>query len=148
MRYRSLAAIALLSILTFGSLLPAHGAGDWRKEFPEITIGVVTGENEADRTARWKPVLEYLARELKVKANWRPAADYAGVIEGMKAGKVDLALLGAAAYAKCWIVTNGQVEPILGETDQDGNFGYHSIIVVKADSPYKTLQDLKGKKLA
>lgn len=29
--------------------------------------------------------------------------------------------------------------------DKDQSRGYHSVVIVKADSPYKTLDDLKGK---
>lgn len=29
--------------------------------------------------------------------------------------------------------------------DKDGSQGYHSVVIVKADSPYKKLEDLKGK---
>jgi phosphonate transport system substrate-binding protein len=122
--------------------------GNWQKKYPEITLGVITSENEADRVQRYKPVIEYLEKELKVKVNWRSATDYAGIIEGMKAKKIELAYYGPASYSKAWIVTNGQVKPIVGELDLDGNFGYHSVLIVKSDSPYKSIEDVKGKKLA
>jgi phosphonate transport system substrate-binding protein len=78
----------------------------------------------------------------------RVATDYAGIIEGIKAKKLELALFGPASYAQCWIVTNGAVQPLLGEVDAHNTFGYHSVILVKADSPYQRLEDLKGKKFA
>jgi phosphonate transport system substrate-binding protein len=125
----------------------AH-AEDWRKQYPEITLGVVTSENEADRLTRYQPVRAYLERVLGVKITWRTATDYAGIIEGVKAKKIELARFGPASYAQCWIVTNGAVEPLLGEVDEYDTMGYHAVIIVKADSPYKSLDDLRGKKLA
>ena len=46
------------------------------------------------------------------------------------------------------LTTGGKVEPIVVETDSDGSVSYHSVIAVKADSPYQSLDDLKGKSLA
>ena len=126
----------------------AAAAGDWRTKYPELTLGVITSENEADRIARYKPVREYLERELGVSIKWRTATDYAGIIEGVKAGKIEIARFGPASYAKAWMVTGGKVTPMVGELDKNGNFGYHAVVVVRTDSPYKTIDDLKGKKLA
>ena len=126
----------------------AAAAGDWRTKYPELTLGVITSENEADRIARYKPVREYLERELGVSIKWRTATDYAGIIEGVKAGKIEIARFGPASYAKAWMVTGGKVVPMVGELDKNGNFGYHAVVVVRTDSPYKTIDDLKGKKLA
>lgn len=126
----------------------AATAGDWQKKYPELTLGVITSENEADRIARYKPVREYLERELGVSIKWRTATDYAGIIEGVKAGKIEIARFGPASYAKAWMVTGGKVVPMVGELDKNGNFGYHAVVVVRADSPYQSIDDLKGKKLA
>ncbi|MFP4317212.1 MAG: phosphonate ABC transporter substrate-binding protein [Desulfovibrionales bacterium] len=123
-------------------------AEDWKKQYPEVTLGVITSENEADRIIRYKPVREYFENKLGVKIKWRTATDYAGIIEGVKAGKIQLAYFGPASYAKCYIVTSGRVEPLVGVLDPNGNLGYHAVVVVKTDSPYQTLQDLKGKKFA
>ena len=123
-------------------------AADWRKTYPTLTLGVITSENEADRVTRYKPVRTYLEKKLGVKVTWRTATDYAGIIEGVRAGKVQIARFGPASYAKCWMITKGAVEPLVGDLDKDGSFGYYSAIVVKADSPYTSVADLKGKKLA
>jgi phosphonate transport system substrate-binding protein len=76
------------------------------------------------------------------------ASEYAGTIEAMKSGKVEFAQFGPASYAAAWDITGGNVEPILAGTDTAGNLGYYSVIAVKLDSPFKTLDDLKGKSFA
>lgn len=134
--------------LTCGYAVHAASAEDWRKEYPKIVMGIITSENESDRVARWKPVREYLSKELGVEVEERLATDYAGVIEGMKAKKVHLAYFGPASFARAWLVTNHQVEPLVAKLNGDGTFGYHSVIVVKKDSPYQKIEDLKGKKFA
>ncbi len=140
--------VLLLSLLMVMMGAAAVTAESWQKQYSEITLGVITSENEADRIQRYKPVRSYLEKELGVKINWRTATDYAGIIEGVKAKKVQLAYFGPASYAKCWIVTNGEVVPLVGELDTRGDFGYHSVVVVKTDSSYQKIEDLKGRKLA
>ena len=148
-----------MSVVRFGRLLlavlalsvcvaNAARAEDWRKQFPELNIGVITEENQSDMLGRWKNVADYLAKSLGVKVTIRPASDYAGVIEAMKAKKIELAWYGPASYAKAWLVTNGQVVPLVTHTDKDGNVGYRSVMVVKKDSPYMSLSDVKGKTIA
>lgn len=141
---RLLLAVLTLTLFTAS----AARAEDWRKQYPELNIGVITEENQSDMLGRWKNVAEYLSSALGVKVTIRPASDYAGVIEAMKAKKVELAWYGPASYSKAWLVTNGQIVPLVTHTDKDGNVGYHSVMVVKKDSPYKSVEDLKGKKIA
>ena len=133
-------AVLLLSWMT-----PAIAA-DWRNDYKEITMGVITEENAEDRAKRWDPVRDYLAQALGVPIEWREATDYAGVIEALKAKKIELAWFGPASFARAWIVTDGQAVPMAAEIDKDGGFGYFGVIIVKKDSPYKTLDDLKGKR--
>lgn len=144
---RSFATLALAGAmgLTFATTATAE---DWRKKYPEVTLGIITSENESDRLTRYKPVLAYFEKTLGVKVNWRSATDYAGIIEGVKAGKIEIARFGPASYAKAWIVTKGQVEPLVGELDKNGNFGYRAVVVVRKDSPFQKIEDLKGKKFA
>ena len=44
--------------------------------------------------------------------------------------------------------SKGGVEPLVAAQEPDGSMGYNAVIVVKADSPYKTIEDLKGKVVA
>lgn len=140
----TLGALCCTSVLAPG-LLPA---ADWQRQYPTLILGVVTEENEADRTVRYQPVRTYLQKALGAEIKWRVATDYAGIIEGVKAKKIDIAHFGPAAYAQCWMLTNGGVVPLVGEIDEHDTFGYHAVVIVKADSPYTSLQDLQGKTLA
>jgi len=138
---------ALAAGLAMGMIAKAEAA-DWRKDYPVLTLGVITSENEADRIQRYKPVRAYLEKALGVEIKWRSATDYAGIIEGVKAKKIEIARFGPASYAKAWLVTKGDVEPLVGELDKKGNFGYNAVVVVKSDSPYNSIEDLRGKKFA
>lgn len=145
MRFTRRFALAALAAATIA--IPAH-AESWRDDHKTLTLGVITSENEADRIERYKPVKAYLENALGVEIKWRSASDYAGVIEGLKADKIDIARLGPASYAKAWIVMNGDVQPLVGELDNNGDFGYFSVVIVRKDSPYKTIEDLRNKRFA
>ena len=74
--------------------------------------------------------------------------DYAGSIEAMKAGNCQGATVGAAGYAAAYDVLKGDVFPFAVQSDEKGGIGYYSIIIISAKSPYKKIEDLKGKTFA
>ncbi|XBS71843.1 phosphate/phosphite/phosphonate ABC transporter substrate-binding protein [Acerihabitans sp. KWT182] len=74
--------------------------------------------------------------------------DYAAVIEALRNKQVDLVRLGPAGYVTAYNVTQGGVQPLVAELDVNGNFGYHSILFVRSDSPWQKVEDLKGKSVA
>jgi len=128
--------------------IPFVRATDWRGKFSTLNFGVVSSENESDRIVRYKSFVAYLERSLQMPLKMHQATDYAGTIEALTARKLEFARFGPAAYAQAWLITGGKVEPIVVETDSDGLVGYHAVVVVKADSPSKSLEDLKGKSFA
>jgi phosphonate transport system substrate-binding protein len=88
--------------------------------------------------------MEYLSKELGVPVKLRIANDYAAVIEGQRAGNIQIAYYGPASYATAYM-TGVKTAPFVTTRNNDGTVGYYSVIYVKADSPYKDIQDLKGK---
>jgi phosphonate transport system substrate-binding protein len=123
-------------------------ANEWRRQVSTLNFGVVSSENEADRIVRYKAFGAYVGQRLQVPVRMHQATDYAGTIEALKARKLEFARFGAASYAQAWLITGGKVEPIVVEADSEGSVAYHSVIAVKADSPYRSIEDLQGKSLA
>jgi phosphonate transport system substrate-binding protein len=119
-------------------------AQDWKKKYPKLVFSMITSENESDRIKRVQGFLAYMKKELGVEIEFHVAADYAGVIEGMKAGKVHFALFGPKSYVEAYVVSNGNVEAFAVQMDKKGSTGYNSVFFVKADSPIKTIDQLKG----
>jgi phosphonate transport system substrate-binding protein len=141
--------IALPALLGAGALANgARAAEDWRTQYPTIMFGTITSENQADRVKRYKPVEDYLSSALGVQIGWAEATDYAGIIQGMISRKVQLAHFGPASFAKASILSHGQVVPVAEMLDQYGNKGYYSVTLVRKDSPYQSIADLKGKTYA
>lgn len=118
------------------------------QEIKEFRVGIIGGENEADRLRNYQCFADQLKEKLGVeKVSLFPAADYDGVIQGLLGGTLDYAELGASGYAKIYLENKDAVEPVLTTVQTDGSTGYYSIMVARADSGIKTLADLKGKKL-
>jgi phosphonate transport system substrate-binding protein len=131
---------------TFALVGAAQAADDWKAKYPELTFAVVPLENSADMLTRWGPFAEYLSKELGVKVSIRIAQDYAAVIEGQRAGNIQIASYGAASFARARL-TGVKTEAFATDTNKDGSTGYYSVFYVLAKSPYQKIEDLKGKNL-
>ena len=136
------AALAASSLVLAGTAQ----AQSWKSAYPELVLAVVPAENASGVTERYGPFVEYLSQTLGTKVTLRVANDYAAVIEGQRNGSIHLAGYGPASYARA-IVTGVKVEPFVTTVNNDGTVGYYSVFYVRADSPYKTIDDLKGKNL-
>ena len=75
-------------------------------------------------------------------------ADYDGVIQGLLGGTIDMAWLGASAYAKTYLTDPDAVEPVMVKTNTDGSYGYYSVGFARKDSGITSLDDLQGKVFA
>ncbi|WP_336486985.1 phosphonate ABC transporter substrate-binding protein [Methylobacterium nigriterrae] len=135
----ALAALALLAA-------PAAAQGGSGK-YSELTLGVIPAENASGTTDRYAPLTAYLTKALGVPVKLRVANDYAAVIEGQRAGNIQIAFYGPASFSRA-VMTGVKLEPIVNQTHNNGASGYYSVLYVRADSPYKSVEDLKGKSLA
>ncbi|TIM27673.1 MAG: phosphonate ABC transporter substrate-binding protein [Mesorhizobium sp.] len=118
------------------------------QDLKEFRVGILGGENEADRLRNYQCFADHIKQVLGVeKVSLFPAADYDGVIQGLLGGTLDFAELGASAYAKVYLENKDAVQPILTTVQTDGSTGYRAVMVARADSGIKTLADMKGKKL-
>lgn len=134
---------AALALVATGAAVQAQS---WKAKYPELVLAAVPDENASGMTGRFSKFTEYLSRELGVKVTLRIANDYAAVIEGQKAGNIHIGQYGPASYARAYL-TGAKVEPFAMNVNADGSTGYYSVFFVKKDSPYKSIQDLKGKNL-
>lgn len=124
----------------------AASAQEWKSKYPELTFAVVPAENASGVTERWAPFISYLSKELGVKVNLRIANDYAAVIEGQRTGAIHIASYGSASFARARL-TGVKTEAFANDRNIDGTTGYYSMFFVLAKSPYKTIDDVKGKNL-
>lgn len=123
-------------------------AQDWRDEVPVFRIGLLGGENEADRLRDHACQKAYLEERLGVPVELFPASDYAGVMQGLLAGQLEFAGLGSAGYAGIYLQDPEAVEPLYTTMQIDGSLGYYSVMYALADSGIESLADMEGRSLA
>jgi phosphonate transport system substrate-binding protein len=121
-------------------------AQDYKAKYPELTFAVVPAENASGVIDRWTPFADYLTKQLGVKVTLRVANDYAAVIEGQRAGNIQIAYYGPASFSRAR-VTGVKTDAFAIDVNSDGSKGYYSVFYVLAKSPYQKLEDLKGKNL-
>lgn len=132
-------ALALVSTTALASGAFAQDA------ITEFRIGILGGENAQDRMNSYSCLQDYTTEELGVETKLFAPADYNGVIQGLLGGTIDMAWLGASAYAATYLQDPEAVEPVLVKVNVDGSIGYHSIGFARKDSNVTSLDDMAGK---
>ncbi|TJZ91624.1 phosphonate ABC transporter substrate-binding protein [Paracoccus gahaiensis] len=118
------------------------------QEITEFRIGLLGGENAQDRMASNECLRGYAEEALGVPVRLFTPADYNGVIQGLLGGALDMAWLGASAYAAVYVADENAVEPVLVKTNLDGSYTYHSIGFARTDSGITSVADMEGKSFA
>ena len=112
-----------------------------------LRVGLVPNQAPDKIKAQYEPFKKYLETKLNMPVELFVASDYAGVVEAMASDKLDLAYFGGLTYVQAKQIAD--VYPIVTEIDQlTKTTKYHSQIIVPADSPVKTVAELKGKVFA
>jgi phosphonate transport system substrate-binding protein len=135
---RLIAAALATTALTTSALAESHAISEFR-------IGLLGGENAQDRLNSNECLREMTEEALGVPTKLFAPADYNGVIQGLLGGTLDMAWLGASAYAAVYLQDAEAVEPVLVKINLDGSFGYHSIGFARKDSGITELEGVKGK---
>lgn len=111
----------------------------------DLTFGIISTEATQNLKADWQPLLDDMAKQtgFTVKAFFAP--DYAGIIEGMRFNKVQLAWFGNKSAIEAVDRAGGEVFAQM--VNADGTKGYYSHLIVHKDSPIQGLDDIlkKGK---
>ena len=144
MKIRTLAVAALSA-----ALLPLSAAhAQWQKKYPVVKYGVIPVETQTSTTKTMDAFLKHAEKVTGAKWELYQATDYSGVMNALIAGQINLAWLSGFSYCQTFADSKGGVEPLVAAAAVDGSMGYNAVVVVKSDSPYKTIDDLKGKIVA
>ncbi len=130
---------------TLMAALPLAGLA---QDLKEINFGIISTESSQNLKSDWQPVLDDMAKKLGMKVNGFFASDYAGIIEGMRFNKVQVAWFGNKSAMEAVDRASGEVFAQM--INADGTLGYYSHLIVHKDSPIKSLDDMlkQGKNLS
>jgi phosphonate transport system substrate-binding protein len=132
----------LAAIVTSTALVSPALAQD---QITEFRIGILGGENAQDRMTSNECLRQKTQDLLGVPTKVFTPADYDGVIQGLLGGTIDVAWLGASAYAKIFLNDPDAVEPVLVKVNTDGSYGYYSVGFTRKDTGITSLDDMKGR---
>ncbi len=132
LRQMALASSALMLALGMASTAQA--------EKKELNFGIISTESTQNLKTVWEPFLEAMEQKTGYKVNAYFAPDYAGVIQGMRSGKVDIAWYGNKSAIEAVDRSGGEV--FAQTMDVDGNPGYWSLLVTHKDSKLNSVDDI------
>lgn len=118
------------------AVLPAAQADEKKT----INFGIISTEASSNLKTVWEPFLKAMSKSTGYDIKGFYASDYAGVIEGMRFDKVQLAWFGNKSAMEAVDRSGGEV--FAQSVDAEGNPGYWSLVLVHKDSPYETLDDI------
>lgn len=123
------------AVLLTGALL-----GNVQAEEKVINFGIMSTESSQNLKSIWQPFLDDMGKKTGLKINATFASDYAGLIQGMRFNKVDVAWLGNKAAMEAVDRSNGE---IFAQTSAaNGAPGYWSVLIVRKDSPINSVDDM------
>jgi phosphonate transport system substrate-binding protein len=75
----------------------------------ELNFGIISTESQQNLKTQWEPFLADMAKQTGLEVKPFFASDYAGVIEGMRFGKVDVRWYGNKSAIEAVDRANGEV---------------------------------------
>ena len=129
---------SLLAAILAASALTASAAVAQEKK--EINFGIISTESTSNLKQSWSPFIDAMQKNTGLKINAFFAPDYAGVIEGMRFDKVQVAWFGNKSAMEAVDRADGEV--FAQTVDGDGNPGYWSLMLAHKDSPLNTVEDV------
>ncbi|HEY1371196.1 MAG TPA: phosphate/phosphite/phosphonate ABC transporter substrate-binding protein [Candidatus Binatia bacterium] len=121
------------------------GCGGAKSSKGVLRVGFVPSENVQQVAQNAQPIVEILHKELDMDVEPFVATDYTGVVEALRAKKLDIAFLSPASYVLAKNEANIQVAL---KSHRKGSAAYYAAIITRSDSGIKTLSDLKNKTFA
>ena len=95
---------------------------------------------------KFTPLADYLSKRIGKTVKVRIGSNYEEHIQYIGQDKVDIAYMGPAPYVK--LVNQFGEKPILARLEINGHPWFQGNIITRNDSGIKTLEDLKGKRIA
>jgi phosphonate transport system substrate-binding protein len=106
-----------------------------------LRISAIPDENPTELQRKFSKVAAHLEKEVGMKVEYTAVTDYAAVVEGLAAKKIDLAWLGGFTFVQARIRT-GNAIPIAQRAEDEK---FTSQFIANSASKINGLADLKGK---
>ena len=127
--------------MTLAAAVTAGAAGLQAEELKALNFGIISTESSSNLKGVWEPFLEDMSAKLDMEVKGFFAPDYAGIIQGMRFDKVDIAWHGNKSAMEAVDRAGGEV--VVQTVAADGSPGYWSLMIVHKDSTnLNTVEDM------
>ncbi len=123
----------------------APAAGDLGTAANPIKMAFVPSSDAQKLATSLEKVGQMLEKETGLKFKTSVPTSFAATVEAMNANQIDIGWLNTLSYV---VGNNRYGTDLMLTTTRNGSKVYPFSIIVAKDSPIKTVQDLKGKKIA
>ena len=104
-----------------------------------LTMGVIPDVDPETAIERNTGLAEYLGSEIGAETELRTTTDYAGLVQAMTAGQVDLAYFGGVSYVLAH--HRADARPIVVGS-KGGSTDWHSVFVARESASVASMEDL------
>jgi phosphonate transport system substrate-binding protein len=109
-----------------------------------LRVSAIPDEAPTELQRKFKPLGDYLQKQLGTEVKFTPVTDYAATVEGLAGGHLDLVWYGGFTFVQARRRTGNAIPLVQREEDAQ----FHSRFITRAGSGIKALADLKGKTFA
>jgi phosphonate transport system substrate-binding protein len=112
----------------------------------KLVVGLLPGESAPTVMRLNEPLRAYLEKRLGIPVELVVGANYAATGEALRFGRLDIAYLGPVTY----ILRSkaAKLEPFARPTHAGVGPTFQAVVIVPADSPARSLADLRGGEIA
>lgn len=103
------------------------------------------GGTESGTLADYRPIFDAVARSTGLSFDLKVAQSYGGVVEAMCNNAADIAFVGSVTYLQA---QKRDCAELLAVAVKSGRSVYYSGLFVRADSPVRSIADLRGRRVA
>lgn len=123
--------LTLAAVLAGTTALAALAPANAEMTVKELNFGIISTESSQNLKSVWDPFLKDMEKQIGVPVKAFFAPDYAGIIQAMRFGKVDIAWYGNKSAMEAVDRANGEV--FVQTVAADGSPGYWSLLITHKD---------------
>lgn len=133
---------AVVFLFASWPVMAADATPPSEKSSTPLRFAIVPQQSPRELAKRWGPIIQYISERTGVPLQFQTAKSLLAYQQEMKAGQYDISFINAYYYAAFSKEAGYKVFA------QEKGAKFVGIMVVRKDSPYRTLEDLEGKQLA
>jgi len=113
---------------------------------PVVAFGVNLRSSPLSMYRNFQPLMDYLTETTPYQFELKLSRDYQKGLQNLADGTTQFSILGDVAFIEAWLRYG--VLPVLRPLNDDGKPFIRSAFIVPSGSPLRTLEELKGKRIA